>query len=65
MDERSEIDNLVRKSIFCGIKDKLYTMRSSYVAGDNITGDFLLSNIIDFLNESEKEQVAASAFIRK
>ncbi len=61
MSGHSEIDNLVKKSVFCGIKDKLYTMRSVYVSGDNAKGDLLFSDLIDLLTEYEKELVAASA----
>jgi hypothetical protein len=42
-----EIDNIVKKSVLSGIKDKLYIMRSLYISGDNAKGDFLFSDLID------------------
>ena len=55
MVDRSEIKNLVKKSVLCGIKDKLYMMRSLYISGDNVKGDFLFSDLIESLTEYEKE----------
>ena len=51
MSDRSEINNLVKKSVFCGIKDKLYMMRSFYISGDNVKGDFLFSDLNELLKD--------------
>lgn len=50
----SEIDNIVKKCILSGIKDKLYIMRSLYISGDNVKGDFLFSDLIESFTEYEK-----------
>lgn len=55
MGDRSEINNFVKKSVLCGIKDKLFMMRSLYISGDNIKGDFLFSDLFESLTEYEKE----------
>lgn len=50
----SEIDNIIKKSVLSGIKDKLYIMRSLYISGDNVKGDSLFSDLIESLTEYEK-----------
>lgn len=55
MNDRIGIDNLVKKSILLGTIDKLYQIRSYYVSGDNVQGEWMLSSLIEDLKEYEKE----------
>lgn len=55
MSDRSNTDNLVKKSVLLGIMDKLSQIRSCYVSGDNVHGEWMISNLIEDLNEYEKE----------
>lgn len=55
MNNCSEINNLVKKSIFLGVIDNLNHIRSLYLSGDKAQGDFLFTNLIESLNEYKNE----------
>lgn len=55
MSDRSEINNLVKKSVLSGIIDNLYNIRSSYISGDEVKGDFLFTGLIETLKEYKNE----------
>lgn len=55
MSDHSQINNLVKKSVLLGIIDNIYEIRSSYISGDKVTGDFLFAGLIDALKEYENE----------
>lgn len=55
MNNRSDIDNLVKKTVLLGAIDKLYQIRSCYGSGDNVQREWILSSLIEDLKEYEKE----------
>ena len=55
MSNRSEIHNLVKKSVLSGVVSNLYIIRSLYMTGDNAQAEFLFAGLIDSLKEYERE----------